>query len=220
MLKRILLTILCGTAPAFAALNVTYTDWTSATVGASGSAVGSIGGIGVTYTGEVSAPTQTSGGINYYNPFTPYDVLIPPPNNDIIALTGGSTLPANKLTFSQAVTDPIMLIVSLGQLGLTVSYDFDAPFDVIDSGAGYWGGGVGSIVEQAGDVLDGTEGHGTIQFKGTFSSISWTASPSEYWHGFTIALPEQTTGVPDSLGFAPALGTVLSLFAIARRKKK
>ena len=48
-----------------AVATVIYADWTSHTVGLTGSAVGTIGAIGVTFTGEVASPTQTSGaGIN------------------------------------------------------------------------------------------------------------------------------------------------------------
>lgn len=130
---------------------------------------------------------QTSGGTNYWNPSAPYissQVDNAPPDSDIISLIGCSSTTTYKLTLSEAIKDPIMDIVSLGQPGFNVTYDFDRPFDIPSQGVGFWGGGPTALQELPGDVLQGAEGHGTIQFIGTFDSFSWTAPTSEDWHGF------------------------------------
>jgi PEP-CTERM motif-containing protein len=177
-----------------------WTDWTSATPGSPGSATGTITGatispVTVAYSGELTFG-QTSGGINYWVPSTPYispSVSNAPPASDIIALDLAST--GNTITFSQALVNPIMAIVSLGRSNELVSYTFAQPFDVLSFGPGYWGG-PGTLTELPGNVLQGDEGHGVIQFSGTYSSISWDSTPSEYWHGFTVgaaAVPEPGT---------------------------
>jgi hypothetical protein len=207
--------------PFSASAQVTYTDWTSATAGNPGSALGTMGSISVSYSGEVLFAQTSGGGINYWAASSPppynnpaYDAYtgVPnmPPDGDIIALAGG-TPTVNTISFSQPVINPIMLVLSLGQPSVIVQYDFAQPFTILSSGNGYWGGNPsGSLSQLPGDILSGEEGHGAIQFNGTFSSISWTAAPYENWHGFTIGfvVPEPSTVMLLGFGFA--------LFAIRR----
>lgn len=180
---------LCLSLSAHAA-TVGWTDWTSATTGANGSAAGTLvfgsTSVAVTYTGDVTF-AQLGSGTNYFNPATAYlngPVTNAPPAAEMIALSRNTGQALNTITFSQPVSNPVMAIVSLGQSSLPVYYSFNAPFDVISVGQGYWGNG--TLTELAGNVLEGKEGHGLIQFNGTFSSISWSVSPSEYWHGITV----------------------------------
>jgi hypothetical protein len=85
---------------------------------------------------------QTDGlGTNYWNPSTPYissQVSNAPLDSDIIALVGG-TNQTYKVTLSEAIKDPIMAIVSLGQPGNNTTYDFDSPFTIVSQGVGHWG---------------------------------------------------------------------------------
>ena len=68
------------------------------------------------------------------------------------------------------------------------TYDFDAPFDIVSQGTGFWGGNASSLAELPGDILRGNEGHGTLQFLGTFSTFSWVVPTPENWHGFTFGI--------------------------------
>lgn len=189
-----------------AAAQGSWTDWTAATTGASGSATGTLvfGGadVLVTYAGEVLG-AQTSCGVNYWTTPTTYDApgISAPPACDIVRLVGGNQI-VNTITFSQPVSNPFMAILSLGQPSSLVSYDFSAPFDVVSSGPGFWGNG--PLTELAGDRLQGQEGHGTIQFSGTFTSISWTVPNAENWHGFTVG----AAGLGNGVAVVPEPGTV------------
>jgi hypothetical protein len=176
--------------------NIRYVDWGSATFGPEGFAGGSIvltnlATIQVSYSGEVAPPTQILEGTDYWSPSTPYlSTVISnlPPSADIIALVGGGAI-SNLVTFSEPVRDPVMLIVSLGQPGVPVNYEFDLPFEILSQGAGFFGDG--PLFELDENVLQGEEGHGAIRFPGLVSSIAWTVPNPENWHGFTIGVPDQ-----------------------------
>lgn len=184
------------THPVVFGATVSWVNWTSAPLGNSSSASGTItsstlGNITVSYTGEIRSPTQVSGGINYWIPSTPYisaEVENPPPTSDIIALTGGNVT-VNTITFSEPVVNPVIAVVSLGQANIATTYQFDAPFDIVSSGPGYWGNG--PLTKLPGNVLRGQEGHGVIQFLGSYTSISWTVPTYENYSGFTIGVPEK-----------------------------
>lgn len=178
-----------------------YVDWTSANSG-TGTALGAITlpdasvvtvNFAAVYANDAPgtlAFAQTSGGTNYWNPSTPYisaQVENPPPGTDIIALEGGQNQ-IYRVTLSEAIKDPIMAIVSLGRTGSNTTYDFDSPFTIVSQGAGYWGGSATALDQLTGDILLGNEGHGTIQFIGTFDTFSWTVPTPENWHGFTFGI--------------------------------
>jgi hypothetical protein len=179
-----------------------YVDWTKADV-AKGTAEGTItlpGGQTVLVTfaainpdgmpGNLYQAQTTEGATNYWVPATPYmsaQVENAPPSTDILQLAGGQNQ-TYRVTLSEAIKDPVMAIVSLGAPGTTITYDFDAPFTIVSQGAGFWGGSDTALVKLPDDVLQGTEGHGTIQFIGTFATFSWTVPMPETWHGFNFAI--------------------------------
>ncbi len=177
---------------------VEWTDWTQASYGASGSATGSIGSIGIQYAGDVTF-AQLGTGTNYWiektpAPYTANSVVDNGPTaSEMVAMSLANI--TNTVTFSETVYDPIMAIVSQGQYGLPVTYDFDANFTVLSEGHGYWGDGW--YEQPTADVLKGFELHAAIQFYGAYDSISWTANPYEYWHGFTFGLGDQAFEVPE-----------------------
>jgi len=168
--------------------------WTNSTGAPSETVTGTIesevGPVGVTYAGEIFFSQINNLGTYFYSPSTPFiSSTVPnqPPRADIIALQGGSSMGVHTLQFSPPVDDPVMAIVSLGQAGVLVTYDFDVPFTILSFGPGYWGG-PGTLNNVGGRRLTGTEGHGTIRFIGRVSSISWTIPNPETWHGFTVGL--------------------------------
>ena len=150
----------------------------------------------VSYNGELNfAQINNTGTIYYYTdpshfpvgaPYTSTTVSNLPPTSDIIAIVGDGT--THTITFTGPVTNPVMAIVSLGQPSLHTSYNFDQPFTILSDGPGWWGS-PGTLLNPSGNVLQGIEGDGTIQFIGTYSTITWTGSNGEVWNGFTVGVP-------------------------------
>ena len=189
--------LLLGAATVTSAGPVYWAQWTRTTAGAPTGVYGSITGPGfgtvdVTYTGLYSGVQLNNSGTNYWLPATTYAdgtvVDNAPSTTDIIQLTGGS-MTVHTLTFSQPVENPFMAVVSLGRSGSASTYHFDAPFNIVAGGPSVYGGG-GPLSELAGDILQGQEGNGTIQFQGTFSSIHWAIPTAEYWHGITVGIAD------------------------------
>lgn len=178
-----------------------YVDWQAASPGA-----GTVAGVITIGSSTVNADftatladgspgsflfAQTSGGgRNYWNALTPYisaQVENIPPTSDMVALVGGQNQ-IYTLTLSEPIKDPIMSFVSLGRIDLPTTYEFDSPFTIVSQGKGYWGGSATALQQLSGNVLQGREGYGTIQFLGTFSTVSWVVPTPESWHGFTFGI--------------------------------
>ena len=230
MKKNIALAALVGLGLAFNASSASavlyhYVDWTAADV-PGGTATGTItlpdsstvtvGFEAITSSGGPGSLNfaQTSGGFNYWaaNGGAPYissEVDNAPPDADIISLVGGVSQ-TYKVTLSEAIKDPIMAILSLGQPSVATTYDFDSPFDIVSQGTGYFGGGATALTELPGDILSGSEGHGTIQFIGTFSEFSWTVPTPENWHGFTFGI-RTTEAIEPTPASEPAAIGLLAL---------
>lgn len=207
---------------------IIWTDWTSgvnnSVANDTAHGVLTIGSqtVDVTFSGDI-AFLQSSGGTNYWtaptgtSPYTSTAVDNAPGTSDIVATSRAGV--RQTITFSQAVQDPVMAIVSMGQPGLVVTYAFDQDFTILSQGRGYWGGTTSSFTNPVGtNDLVGREAHGTIQFSGAVISISWVANPAEYWHGFTIgteglaAVPEPSSLILSFLGLA-------GIAAATRRRK-
>ena len=202
---------------------INWTDWGSSTT-APDVVIGSIGGIAVTYTGDFNF-VQTGTGINYWTengtpaPYTDSSVIDNAPTaSEMIALT---SIARHTITFSEAILNPVMAIVSMGQPNLPVSYDFDTDFTLLSNGVGYWsyanGGLPGSYtIDAAQDILTGNELHGAIQFNGLINQINWTSSPHENWHGITVG--SLSTSVPEP-SILVLIGIGLAGLGFIRRKK-
>ncbi len=171
--------------------------------------VGTLAGIGVTYSGSLSF-SQTAGGTDYWTDSGYTQGLVNrPTGSDIIALNGGG---AKSISFSAPVTDLYVAFTSWN--GNTVS--FDRPFEIISQGCGYWG--CGSFVPTAGNTqfFGSGEVHGVLKFAGTFSTLNFTDT-SENWHGLTVGIIE--SAVPEPASWAMLI-TGLGLVGFRMRRRR
>ena len=188
------------------AATIDWTDWTSATpgnaFGSPGSAAGTAGTVGVNYSGEIESlvPDYPS-----WQPSPPTfeggTVGNPPPSVDgIIQQYGGPYGLTDTITFSQPVTNPVLAIWSLGAGGTPASYQFTAsePFTIESGGPSNEYSG-SSIYTCGTDAVCGQEGNGTVQFAGTFTSLTWTNPLFENWFGFTVGVPRSVIPEPASI---------------------
>ncbi len=182
-----------------------------------GSATATMGSNTLTYSGElqsVMANYPSWGPAGTFNGGTVGNA--PPQSGGIVQLFGGAASPpTNTITFLAPVVNPVMAIWSLGQGGVSASFNFDQAFTIQSGGPSNEYNGA-SITQLALSVL-GSEGNGTIQFIGTYSSISWTNPIFENWYGFTVGAPQ--VPLPAALPlFASGLGA-LGLLGWRRKRK-
>jgi hypothetical protein len=140
----------------------------------------------------------------------------PIPSNGIMQLDGGTDA-LNTLSFSTPVTDPVIAIWSLGAGGTPASFVFGATPTFVAGGPSAEFGG--SAITVSGNVVSGAEGNGTVQFLGTYSSITWTNPGSEFWYGFNVGVAG-VASVPEPGTFVLMLAGVacLGLTRAVRRK--
>jgi hypothetical protein len=210
-----------GAAQASAA-TVTWADWT--TIGGSG-ASGSIGGVGVSISGTTDGVSQAgcgAGAINYWiepdgsqRPYTGGTVSNGPTACEQVGLNTATTI---TVTFTSAVDNLYMALLSVGQPSLEVTYDFDRAFTIDSAGVGYWSGGVpGAYTQGAGDTLAMKEFHGMLRLSGSgITSFSFTTNPGENWHAFTLGTAAAAVPAPGTLALAGL--AMLALGAAARRR--
>ena len=207
------------------AVPISWVDWTAADPV---SATGIVEGVNVDFSGDINPAAQIGdvGDTNFWasNPSTYTsipEVDNPPPDSDIIRLTGGAGTGTQTITFSSPVVDPVMAILSLGNVLFPATYNFDTEFEILNNGPGAFGNG--PLTELPGNILQGGEGNGIIQFSGSFTSISWTVPTAEFWHGFTIGIadvvPPPELPEPSSLLSLLALGAVGAGSALKRQTK-
>jgi hypothetical protein len=211
--------LLCGLSVATTvSAQTSWADWSSATIGAPGSATGGLVGVGVTYSGELDAAV-TNGSGNLWSPASTWigGASTASPNTvaDYIRLNGDFR-GTNTITFASAIENPLFAIYSLGTSNLPVSFTFNlAP--TVQAGGPSAGFG-GTSVTVSGNVMTGREGNGVVQFTGLVSSISWTTDVFENYFIFTVGSPGATAPVPEPSEHLMMLGGLALLVLAVRRR--
>ena len=140
---------------------------------------------GMEATGTISTPNgpiSVSMTTNYTFDSTPdiynYGVFAafndPPPNSTVPRTTwaagpGGET----TMCFSETVTNPVLLLSSVGQVGIPVTLQFSLPYEVVFDGGG--------MTWVNNTTLIGQEGYGIIVFPGDFDCVTiYSSTPENY----------------------------------------
>ena len=167
----------------------------------------------VTFSGAIGINFfQTGWGTDYFadigrqrdidtSPYTSGQVTNIPPPAEMISLRFSQR---NTLTFTDAEERPVEianLVFAFVSLNGN-AYAFDQDFDILSLGGvdgntcGYFGCGTATKeVVTVGDSTEyrlvgtGGEPHGTIQYNGAFSTVTWQSLSDEFWNGFTVGVP-------------------------------
>lgn len=168
----------------------------------------------VTYTGSTFGTDHNAYIYDVPSSFTTPAISNTPGTNGTILMQGGGSSSGN-FHFSTPVTNPVIDLFSVGQLGVPVSFVFNTKnFSILSSGLGHWGT-TGSSLVQSGSTVTGREGNGLLQFKGIYSDISFNLPNSEYYYGATVGAPLQTP-IPAAIWlFGSALA---GLVGVSRRR--
>ncbi len=194
-----------------------WTDWTTASTGAPGTAGGLLGGVAVTYSGELDNYI-INGSSTIWSPNSSFIggtvTTSPSVFGDDLRLNGSSTA-VNTIAFSSPVTNPVFAIWSLGSPSIQASFNFIGITPTFEAGGpnSQYGGGPITVV---GNSVFGREGNGVVQFTGVFTSLSWTNTYENYY-AFTVGANPASVPEPSSLLL---IGTGLVGILAARRRKR
>jgi hypothetical protein len=199
----------CGLAQS---ATIDWNQWNSNSTGAIASTP-----VTITFTGQNNGGWYT----NYpsYGPAMTWadgTVVANAPTGGIVVLSGGNSN-VQTVTFSQAVTNPVFAIWSLGQGGINASFDFIGATPVFVTG-GPSNEYSGSSIVVSGNNVSGREGNGTVEFLGTYTSLSWTNPTYENWYGFNVGVTGVAGAVPEPASIGLMLGG-LTLLGLALRRK-
>ena len=211
-IKSLIITAAAAFIHTLASAGPSWIDWTTVNTGTLtiGSQV-----VGVTLTG--STPDLLDNGTYYYDNANTggttsagtYGGYLP---SDMLQVSNASFF---TLTFSQAIVNPYIALVSVGQPNLAVAYTFDSNVSVLSSGSNYWGNGTYAT---AGNTFTGSEFNGVLQLQGSFTSMNIAVGQPEYWHGFNVG-SASVSAVPEPETYAMMLAGLGLMGAIARRRK-
>ena len=183
----------CAALAHAAAIDTTWTNWKKDNVtNVTGTLTLASGPVKVKYVGPNSFFKQfgAEGDRDYWTFGNPnaYKETGRPKGTDVLGFMGGTGTSTYKITFSVPVKDPVIAILSLGNPDTPAHYVFRQTPTLLSSGVGFYGG-CADCLQVDGKTVIGTEGHGVVQFIGTFSSISWTDADWENWHGIQVGAP-------------------------------
>ena len=140
-----------------------------------------------------------------------------PSASDIIALSDAGTF---TITFSAPVVNPLIGLVSWNGANVTFGGGADhQTYDVqyLSSGCGYWG--CGTYGSPTSTSFTGVgELHGVVELRGTYSSITFSDSVTENWHGLTVGFEGVATSVPEP-GNLPLMMAGLAAVGITIRRR-
>jgi hypothetical protein len=199
-----------------------WTDWSPIGVvldsGSGGSATGSLGSVSVSYSGQLihGIFDNTS---NIWLPATSFvDGVVVTTGPDSVGdnLDIDGSTPGGTITFSSPVVDPLFAIASLGSGAGLASFTFDqTPTFIVGGPTSTYGGGSISVL---GNVVSGQEGNGVVQFIGTYSSISWTNTPENFYY-FTVGVTDDATLAPEPASVTLLGFGLLGLVAFLKKKR-
>lgn len=171
-------------------IDAAWADWTTvtSTTSVTGKLVLPSGTVKLKFSGPTMYFAQVDDGATDYWSGDAYDVTGAPTGSDLIGFKGGTDKETYKITFSKPVTNPVMAVLSLGRSGVPTRYVFGQVPTLLSSGTGFYGGCETCLTIKK-KTLTGTEGHGVVQFIGTFSSITWKQPDFEFWHAVTVGAP-------------------------------
>lgn len=211
--------IVASSAVSSQATTVTWADWTSATTTTVSGTLDTGPAISIDFTSASGFGfVQTGTGTNYWTepdpasrPYTGGSVENAPPSAELVALSSAGP---KTITFGAPISGLYLAIISWNGNAA----QFDQPFQVISSGRGFWG--TGSIVQGVDNSFVGTgEPHGILYFPGTFSSLTFTDTSNEFWHGLTVGVAGLAPPVPEpSTALLLLLGLGLALGRAAQRR--
>ncbi|SHN43165.1 PEP-CTERM protein-sorting domain-containing protein [Duganella sacchari] len=190
---------------------VSWTAWDNASTGSFAYGAQTIT---VTYTGDNIGMDPSAYIYDVPSSFTNAEVTNTPGSNGTILMVGGAQT-VNHFHFSAPVVDPYLVMFSVGQGGLPVSFQFqNGSFSILAQGTGHWGGG---SLTQSGMTVTGLEGNGLLKFQGTYTDISFITPNGEYYYGATVG--GLTAAVPEPATYAMLLAG-LALAGVAARRRK
>lgn len=170
---------LCGTASAQCEGQYDWAVWEEF----SGfTATGSITNNNGTYTVTMEANYWFDYTVNIYNygAFNGFNGPLPPnatvPRTTWAAGQGGVT----TMCFSETVTNPVLLLSSLGAPGITVTLEFSIPYSVVFDGGG--------MTYPNNTTIIGQEGYAILVFPGDFDCVTIYSSTPENYTNLTWGL--------------------------------
>ncbi len=173
---------LAGSAMAAPSIH-SWTDWFSDSGGVEGTIALKEIDLTVRYRGPYHSAVLFGGFEEMRSAsFTNGVIANKPPNGDVINLQGGAG--QGEITFSQALINPVMAILSLGlrtndnrYFPAEMVFADGVEFEVLNSSRSDYG--YGGPLTKSGQTLRGLESAGSIRFIGAYSRIAWTTPLQE-----------------------------------------